>query len=493
MNDQPSNIFVPVILSGGMGTRLWPMSRGSYPKQFLALHSEEHCLIQETVLQLQGQPQFAKPVIVCNYEHRFLVAEKMRQINVMDADIILEPAQRNTAPAIAIAAHFVRDTYGDDACMLVLPSDHVIEDRAAFLTGTREAFTAAQHGHLATFGITPEYAHTGYGYMKLGTPLSDHANTWTVDQFVEKPDEATAEQYVDSGEYVWNSGMFCFQATTLLEELKTYQPQMTQAINRAANLRDESGDFITLDEQAFAAIPSQSIDYAVMEHTNKAVTVPLQCGWSDIGSWDALWRTKAEDADHNVIDGNAYTLDTERCYIACNDGVNIATLGVKDLVVVSTNDMVMIADKHRTQDIKDMVAKVRETAPQLVDNHRRVYRPWGYYEVLSQGPQSLTKRLVITPEASISDQLHHHRSEHWVVVSGTALVTHNDRTFTLTEHQSTYIPSCDRHRLENPVKIPLDITEVQSGSYLGEDDIIRFNDNYGRAQHLTFPQPSLVQ
>lgn len=478
-----SNIktLVPVILSGGMGTRLWPMSRGSYPKQFLSLNSEEHCLIQETVLKLKGDTRFATPVIVCNSEHRFLVAEKMRQIGIVNPDIILEPIGRNTAPAIAVAAHYVKDKYDDDACILVLPSDHIITDTNAFLEGAMAAFETAQQGHLVTFGIHPEYAETGYGYIKLGSSLNQNSSAYTVDRFVEKPDEAAAQDYVNSGEYVWNSGMFCFPAGLFLEELKSFDSDMTQKVNQVINLRKTSDDFITLNEEIFASIRGESVDYAVMENTKKAAVVLLSCGWSDVGSWDALWRMKDKDENNNVLCEQTYAMDTTDCYVSCEDGVRVATLGVKDLVIISTKDIVMVADKNRAQDVKKLVTEVKTKSKELVENHRQVYRPWGYYDSIDSGARHQVKRIVVNPGEQLSLQMHYHRAEHWIVVSGTAIVTKDESVQTVTENQSVYIPFGAKHRLENPGKIPLELIEVQSGSYLGEDDIVRFADEYGRS------------
>jgi mannose-1-phosphate guanylyltransferase/mannose-6-phosphate isomerase len=465
LNSIRKNLLVPVILSGGMGTRLWPLSRGNYPKQFLNLSNPDFSLIQETVRRVSDDTKFAPPVIVCNHEHRFLVAEKLREIGVSNAAIILEPAARNTAPAVALAAHYIEKHY-DDGIMLVLPSDHIITDAQAFLNGAEKAAQAARENYLVTFGITPTAPDTGYGYIKTGKPIAKK-EVFKVEQFVEKPDAKTAEQYLKSGEYVWNSGMFCFKAELFLNELKEHQPEMAKYVEQAANAMEEEADFVRVHAGSFTYVIGESIDYAVMEKTKQAAVVPMECGWTDAGSWDALWKIAPKDEKGNVLNGEADLLDAENCYINCNDGVRI-----------------MVADKSRSQEVKDLVAKVKQNNPQLVENYRQVYRPWGFYDSIDAGQRHQVKRIVVKPGAKLSLQMHYHRAEHWIVVSGTAIVTRDDKIEVVTENQSVYIPYGSTHRLENPGKIALELIEVQSGSYLGEDDIVRFEDNYGRIQKL---------
>lgn len=470
---------VPIILSGGMGTRLWPMSRGNYPKQFLNLSSPEYSLIQETVLRVNNRDHFTAPILVCNQEHRFLVAEKLNEITVKDASILLEPTGRNTAPALAAAAHLVVEKYGRNAVMLVLPSDHIIRDNRAFLRAVDRAISIAQKGYLTTFGITPNAPETGYGYIKQGKAIVKD-ESYKVARFVEKPDHRTAKQYLDAGDYVWNSGMFCFPAALFLSELKKYQPDMSSLSEQALLSGTRETDFIRLNEIVFESIKGNSIDYAVMEHTDKAAVVPVECGWTDAGSFDALWEMQEKDAEGNVVAGKTYLYDTRDCYISCIDGVQVATLGLKNLVIISTKDCIMVADKSRAQDVKNLVDKVKKQNPSLVEQYRQTYRPWGNYDSIDNGERHQVKRIVVNPGASLSLQMHYHRAEHWIVVSGTAIVQREDKREVLSENQSVYIPYGCKHRLENPGKIPLELIEVQSGSYLGEDDIVRFEDTYGR-------------
>jgi mannose-1-phosphate guanylyltransferase/mannose-6-phosphate isomerase len=480
VNAAKKKLIVPVILSGGMGTRLWPMSRGNYPKQFLSLGNSENSLIQETVLRVRDEQSFLPPVIICNEAHRFLVAEKLREIGMDKASIMLEPCGRNTAPAVALAAHFISKKY-DNAIMLVLPSDHIITNKKAFLEGVDKALDAAEQDYLVTFGITPTAPDTGYGYIKLGKALVKK-ESYKVDKFVEKPDLKTAKGYLDSGDYVWNSGMFCFSADIFLQELEQYQPEMSRLLKQTAQTFEEGQDFVTMGEDAFGAIAGESIDYAVMEHTQRAAVVPVECGWTDAGSWDALWQIKNKDDHGNVTVGEADLLDSKNCYVSCSDGVRVAALGVENLIIISTKDCIMVADKSRAQDVKDLVGMVKQTNPNLVENHRYVYRPWGLYDSIDNGKRHQVKRIVVKPGAKLSLQMHYHRAEHWVVVSGTAIVTRGAKEEVVTENQSVYIPYGETHRLENPGKIPLELIEVQSGSYLGEDDIVRFQDSYGRSK-----------
>jgi mannose-1-phosphate guanylyltransferase/mannose-6-phosphate isomerase len=474
-------VCVPVILSGGMGTRLWPMSRGNHPKQFLNLASPDLSLIQQTLQRVANRQQFTAPVIVCNEQHRFLVAENVQNIGITDAAIMLEPVGRNTAPAVAAVAHYIRAHYGDQALMLVLPSDHIITHDGAFLKAVNEACHTATAGYVATFGITPHLPETGYGYIKYGKAITK-GKSFKVERFVEKPDLKTAKQYLASGDYVWNSGMFCFAAGVFLAELEAYQPEMAALCEKAAAGREEGRDFIRLHEKSFAKIKGDSIDYAVMEHTKQAAVIPVECGWTDAGAFDALWEIHEKDSKGNVVSGETYLLDTQECYISCNEGVQVATLGVKNLVIVSTKDCVMIADKSRAQDVKTLVEQIRLKNPSLIDQHRQVSRPWGHYDSIDNGKRYQVKRIVVKPGARLSLQMHYHRAEHWVVVSGTALVTRDDKQELLTENQSVYIPCGAKHRLENLGKIPLELIEVQAGSYLGEDDIVRYEDTYGRVR-----------
>lgn len=478
MNSNNSALIVPVILSGGMGIRLWPLSRENYPKQFLNLADKQHSLIQQTVLRVSDRNIFAAPVIICNQEHRFLIAEKLREIGVDDAAIILEPCARNTAPAVALAAHYIKRHY-QNVQMLVLPSDHVIRDASAFLTGIEKAQKAASQGYLVTFGITPTAPETGYGYIQAGDALFEK-ESYRINRFVEKPDAQTAAGYLASGQYTWNSGMFLFDNNLFFEELTLYRPEITSAMEKVAASFDQSFDFARVDTALFAAVPNESIDYAVMEHTKKAAVVPLECGWTDVGSWDALWAIKEKDANGNAVLGEADLLDVQDCYVVCNDGVRVAALGVKDLIVISTKDSILIADKTRAQDVKKLVEGIKKKTPQLVEQYRQVYRPWGYYDSIDNGGRHQVKRIFVKPGAKLSLQMHYHRAEHWIVVSGTAIVTRDDKTEIVTENQSVYIPFGTKHRLENAGKIPLELIEVQSGSYFGEDDIVRFEDSYGR-------------
>jgi mannose-1-phosphate guanylyltransferase / mannose-6-phosphate isomerase len=465
--------ILPVILSGGSGTRLWPLSREAYPKQFLPLVGED-TMLQATwkrVAPVAG----AAPIIVANQEHRFMAAEQLRECDVEPAALILEPIGRNTAPAIAIAALQARSTC-DDALLLVLPSDHVVRNDAAFHTAVREAAVAANAGKLVTFGIVPSGPETGYGYIKASTGAGVRA----VDRFVEKPNMATAQEYVASGEYFWNSGMFLFKASRYLEELKALQPAMLNACEQALAKATRDTDFIRLDADAFAASPSDSIDYAVMEKTSDAVMIPLDAGWSDVGSWSALWEVSDKDAAGNAHHGDVIEIDCRDTYAY---GTRlIAMVGLQDVVVVETDDAIMVGHRDRVQDVKEVVARIKRDGRSEAAAHRKVYRPWGAYDSIDNGSRFQVKRITVNPGASLSLQMHHHRAEHWIVVSGTAKVTRGEETILLAENQSTYIPLGVTHRLENPGKLPLELIEVQSGSYLGEDDIVRFDDVYGRAK-----------
>ena len=468
--------MVPVILSGGSGTRLWPLSRALFPKQFLALHAEG-TLLQETLLRLRGLEDIAAPVVVCNEDHRFIVAEQLRQLKVQQPTILLEPVARNTAPAIAVAAlHAV--ARGQDPVLLVLPADHVIQDVAAFQQAVALARKAAEQGALVTFGITPTAPETGYGYIKATVGAAGTA--WPLERFVEKPDRATAEQYLTSGSYFWNSGMFLFKASVYLQELARFAPQMLAACKAALDTEALDLDFVRLGKEAFAASPEDSIDYAVMEKTDKGLVVPLTAGWSDIGSWTALWEVADKAVDGSVSRGDVLKVDAKNCYIHADHRL-VVVVGLEDVVVVETSDAVLVAHKQRVQDVKKAVEQLKSAGRSEVRHHRVVYRPWGDYDSIDNGRRYQVKRITVKPGAKLSVQMHHHRAEHWVVVSGTAKVQNGDAELLLTENQSTYIPVGVVHALENPGKIPLELIEVQSGSYLGEDDIVRFQDRYGRA------------
>ncbi len=483
------NIY-PVILSGGSGTRLWPLSRELYPKQLLPL-VEEGTMLQETVRRLDGLPDCKAPVIVCNEEHRFLVAEQMRLLGKSPASILLEPLGRNTAPALTLAALALMQD-AEDGIMLVMPADHVIQNAVAFHVAVQQGAALAQEGSLVTFGIVPTEPETGYGYIKKGASMTAAAvsgkaaakpdrtsGSWQVAAFVEKPDAATAQSYLGSGEYLWNSGMFMMRASVWLAELAAYRADIEQACRAAYTGGARDGDFFRVEKSAFSSCPSDSIDYAVMEKTAKAVVLPLDAGWSDVGAWSALWQVRAHDADGNVIQGDVHAHATTNTLLIAQHRF-LAAVGVKDMVIVETADAVLVAHKDSAQDVKKIVDHLKKHNRDEYKNQRKVYRPWGCYEGVDAGPRFQVKRITVTPGASLSLQMHHHRAEHWIIVKGTARVTRGDEVFILTENQSTYIPLGTKHRLENPGSIPLEMIEVQSGGYLGEDDIVRFDDKYNR-------------
>lgn len=475
----------PVILSGGSGTRLWPLSREHYPKQLLALVGDE-TMLQVTVRRLEGikEAEILPPLIVCNEAHRFLVAEQLRSINQPASAIILEPAGRNTAPALTLAAlHATRS--GADPVLLVMPADHVIQDVSRFQSTVMAGITLAEQGHLVTFGVVPTGPETGYGYINLGPPIANGAAK-KIKAFVEKPDLNTAEKYLHSGNYLWNSGMFIMKASVWLDEVATWSPEMLQLSSEAYQKGQEDADFFRVDPQIFLSCPANSIDYSVMEKltTKQAkragVVLPLNVGWSDVGAWDALWRVGDKDSEGNVIKGDVYALNTSNTLMIAEHRF-LACIGVEDLVVIETSDAVMVAPKSKTQEVKIIVDRLKSQKRTEYQAHRKVSRPWGCYDSIDVGARFQVKRITVKPGAALSLQMHHHRAEHWIVVAGTAKVTRGDETFLLSENQSTYIPIGVRHRLENPGTLPLEMIEVQSGSYLGEDDIVRFQDTYGRA------------
>lgn len=467
----------PVILSGGSGTRLWPLSRQNQPKQFLTLIGD-HSLYQETVLRASKLPGSQAPITVCSDDHRFMVGEQLQAIGIGSGGILLEPVARSTAPAIALAAlhALTRDA---DATLLVMPADHLIEDEATFRTAVEAATGLAAQGWLVTFGITPEYAETGYGYILRGEDLG--SGGYRVQRFVEKPDKATAERYVSDGTYAWNSGMFLFRAERYLQELERHAPAILQAARQSMAAAKTDLDFIRVDHAAFAASPSDSIDYAVMEKTDRAAVVPVSCGWSDIGSWSSLWSVAERDGDGNRYEGDVIAVDTRDSLVKASDRRLIATIGVEDLVIVDTADATLVARKDRVQDVKAVVDRLKSAGRQEHLFHRKVYRPWGSYDSIGVGARFQVKRIVVKPGAALSLQKHHKRAEHWIVVSGVAEVTCDDRVFDLHENESTYIPLGSVHRLRNRGTEPVELIEVQSGHYLGEDDIVRLEDVYGRS------------
>jgi len=470
-------MLIPVLLSGGVGSRLWPVSRELYPKQFLALAHPKLSLFQQTLERLKGVPALGEPVVVCNEAHRFLVAQQLHELGHQEASIILEPIGRNTAPAIALAAiDALQQT--DDAVLLVLPADHVIRDHAALHRAVQSSLALARAGKLVTFGIVPHCAETGYGYIQRGMALD--AGAFEVSHFAEKPSADTAAAYVASGDYYWNSGMFLFRADRYLEELGAHAPQILANCREAYDGATDDLDFIRIATELFSKCPSDSIDYAVMERTNSAAVMPLDCGWDDVGSWSALWQTGIADQNGNVTRGDVLLRDTSNAYVRAESRL-VAAVGVADLVIIETADAVLVSDKNASQDIKHIVAHLKLEGRSEAQLHTRVYRPWGSYESLVESGRFQVKRIVVNPGQQLSLQMHHHRAEHWVVVKGTARVTCGDHDVMLHEDQSTYIPIGTRHRLANPGVIPLEIIEIQTGSYLGEDDIVRFNDVYGRA------------
>ncbi|MGO0307327.1 mannose-1-phosphate guanylyltransferase/mannose-6-phosphate isomerase [Endozoicomonas acroporae] len=522
--------LIPVIMSGGTGSRLWPQSRSLYPKQFLPLVNEQ-TMLQNTITRLDGLDFIAAPMVIANEEHRFLVAEQFRQLGRKASAIILEPVGRNTAPAVALAAlktqnsclitHNPQSKKNNDPILLILAADHVIQDVQAFHQAIEAALPAASDGKLVTFGIVPTHPETGYGYIKAGEqligdrekligneegvvgesteskltvhnslpithnpPLSIHNSSpttiYSVAQFVEKPDLETAQGYLASGDYYWNSGMFLFKASRYLEELNKFRPDIHEACQKAMEAQSADLDFVRLDELAFKACPDESIDYAVMEKTTDTVVVPLDAGWSDVGSWSSLADISEKDEAGNSTLGDVLLHDTRNTFVRSEKKL-ITTVGVDDLVITESDDAILVAHKDRVQDVKKIVERLKAENRAEVKLHRKVYRPWGAYDSIDMGERFQVKRITVKPGAQLSLQMHHHRAEHWIVVKGTALITNGDQELLLTENQSTYIPIGAVHRLENPGKFDLELIEVQSGGYLGEDDIVRFEDTYGRA------------
>ena len=460
-----------VIMAGGSGTRLWPLSRAAHPKQFLALHGDD-TMLQATFKRLDGL-DIQSSVTICNEEHRFFVAEQLREIDKLGS-IILEPVGRNTAPAIALAA--LSSPEGEDPLLLVLAADHVIQNEAAFTKTVMNAIPLAESGKLVTFGIVAHEPNTGYGYIKKG---ESQGPGFAVDAFVEKPSIEVAKEYLESGDYFWNSGMFLFKASRYLEELKKHRPDIYEACQLSMEGTSQDNDFLRVNELAFDACPSDSIDYAVMEKTDDAVVVPMDAGWSDIGSWSSLWDISEKDGNGNATYGDVMLHKSNNCYVR-TDGKLVAAIGVDDLVIVSTKDVLVVAHKDSVHDVKVVAQQLKAKSRTEWEHHREVYRPWGKYDSIDSGDRYQAKRITVKPGAKLSVQMHHHRAEHWVVVSGTAKVTNDEKTFMLSENESTYIPVGVIHALENPGKVSLEIIEIQSGSYLGEDDIVRFEDIYGR-------------
>lgn len=469
-------MVIPVILAGGSGTRLWPLSRELHPKQLIGL-IDEHTMLQNTVMRLAGFEGMARPIVICNESHRFMVAEQLRSIGVEPLAIMLEPVGRNTAPALAAAAFKALETH-ENPTLLVLPADHTIAFIDKLHAAMREGVTLAEGGRLITFGIVPASPETGYGYIRKGAPV-EGSGAVVIDRFVEKPDLETAKGYVASGEYCWNSGMFMFGSREVLGELERFAPEIVAACRQAVEQGTRDLDFFRLDKGVFSACPEDSIDYAVMEKTGNGVMISLSAGWNDVGSWDAIWQIGDKDDNGNVLKGDVITHDVSSCLLQAESRM-VAAVGLENMIVVETKDAVLVAPRDRGQDVKKIVSQLKAKTRAEAQLHPLVYRPWGSYEGIDMAERFQVKRITVNPGAELSLQKHFHRAEHWVVVKGTALVTRGDEKLLLREDESTYIPLGTVHRLENPGKIPLELIEVQSGSYLGEDDIVRLEDNYGR-------------
>jgi mannose-1-phosphate guanylyltransferase/mannose-6-phosphate isomerase len=468
-------MILPVIMAGGSGTRLWPLSRGNYPKQFLTLNGK-FTMLQNTLNRLDGLVH-SPAMLICNEEHRFIAAEQLRQLGIKHSGIFLEPVGRNTAPAIAISAFKALEN-GEDPLLLVLAADHVINDTSAFQQSVNQAATLAEDGKLVTFGIVGDKPETGYGYIKRG---EQYQTGFVVERFVEKPNEVTAEDYIKSGDYYWNSGMFLFKASRYLDELKAFRPDIYAACENAMQEQNDDMDFVRVDKAAFEACPDESIDYAVMEQTKDAVVVAMDAGWSDVGSFAALWEVSEQDENGNVFKGDIKAVYTKNTLVFGEDKL-VATVGVEDLVIINTKDAVLVAHKDRSQCVKEIVQQLKDEQRTEAKLHREVYRPWGKYDSVDSGERFQVKRITVKPGAKLSVQMHHHRAEHWIVVSGTAKVLIDDTEQFVTENESVYIPMTAVHTLENPGKVDLELIEVQSGSYFGEDDIVRFEDRYGRVK-----------
>jgi mannose-1-phosphate guanylyltransferase / mannose-6-phosphate isomerase len=475
----------PVILSGGSGTRLWPLSRAMYPKQFIHFfEGDAPSFLGATLQRMKSRDGFAAPILLCNNDHRFLVKEELEKAAITSATIYLEPVARNTAPAIAVAALAVARE-NPDGILVVMPSDHVIENAAGFLEAVQCAAEVAASGHLVLFGITPTEAHTGYGYIRRAAALPGFSGrAFAVDAFFEKPDAVTAQKYFASGDYGWNSGIFVLGAQDFLDELERYEPRILEAARAALDGCQEDLGCLRLDRAAFEQAPSISIDYAVMERTKRAAMLPIDVGWSDVGSWSSLWRIAPRDTDGNFVRGDAILEDSRNLYVHSERSL-VATIGVENLIIVDTPDALLVADKDRSQDVSKVVAALRASNRKEHEQHLRNYRPWGYFETMSIGPRFQVKLLHVNPGGKLSMQMHHHRSEHWVVVQGTAKVVIGDTEQLVRENESVYIIATQWHRLENPGKVPVEIIEVQIGTYLGEDDILRSDDIYRRAPDET--------
>lgn len=467
--------MIPIILSGGSGTRLWPLSRKTYPKQFLNLLHDE-TMLQKTLGRLKDLDH-EPPIIVCNEEHRFIVAEQVRQMGIDNATVILEPFGRNTAPAIAVAAIHALQEH-QDPTLLVLSADHEIDNEGAFCESIGNALELCAEGKMVTFGIVPTFSATGYGYIKRANPIK---SGFEVSQFVEKPCQSTAEEYIKSSDFYWNSGMFMFTANTYLDELSRFKPEMVNSCTIAAGNMTSDFGFKRINAEAFETCESESIDYAVMEKTELAAVVPMDAGWNDIGSWQSLWRQAPQDGDGNAIRGDVIATDTQDCYIHSGNRL-VAALGMKNTIIVETSDAVLVADKDSAENVKQIIEELSAEQRSEEHSHRNIYRPWGCFDSVDEGDRYKVKRITVNPGARLSVQMHHHRAEHWVVVSGTAKVYRNDEVHVLSENESIFIPLGHTHSLENPGIIPLEIIEIQSGAYLGEDDIVRFEDKYGRGE-----------
>ena len=474
-------LIIPVILSGGSGTRLWPLSRQLYPKQLLPL-VDQATMLQQTALRISGRANIGRPIVSCNEQHRFLVAEQLREIKIEPVAILLEPTGRNTAPAAAVAAiHAINSTPNDNPLLLVLPADHVIADPSAFLAALDLAEAAALAGDLVTFGVVPTRAETGYGYIRSRAKTGENNNSVrAVAEFVEKPTETVAAEYVQSGDYLWNSGMFLFSAAAYLEELRRFAPAIADACKVAITEASVDLDFLRLDCDAFTECPNDSIDFAVMEKTDRAVVVPLDAGWSDVGSFGALFDVLTKDANGNVFAGDVIAVDTRNSLISAESRL-VTAVGVEDCVVIETKDSVLVSTRERSQNVRHLVDQLRQDGRTETELHRQVYRPWGSYDSIDQGDGFQVKRLIVNRGAKLSVQMHHQRDEHWTVVAGTARVTRDDDQYLLEKNESTFIPRGTKHSIENPGTKPLHVIEVQVGDYLGEDDIVRFEDRYGRA------------